>query len=47
MLTVMIVFGQPNPENEVNDLAFMFKYSVPQKAWICENLSLRNEYWNF
>ena len=32
MLTVRIVFGQPNPENEVNDLAFMFKDSVPQKA---------------
>lgn len=47
MLTVMIVFGQPNPETEVNDLAFMFKDSVPQKAWIWENLSLRNEYWIF
>ena len=47
MLTVTIVFGQPNPENEVNDLAFMFKDSVPQKAWIWENLSLRNEYWIF
>lgn len=25
MLTVMIVFGQPSPETEVNDLVFMFK----------------------
>lgn len=47
MLTVITVFGQPSVQTEMNGVVFMFKESLPWKAWIWEDLSLQNEYWIF